>query len=207
MWGLLSLPLYMATAAALGAQELKLLSRPRVPALVGPDIIEPAPVLVVAGERTEVDGRRVTTAELPAALRTPVNVYRSLHPNEQFNGKILIACSPETSTRRLSEHLRMAREVGFPNPVFLLIQPNPAAKADRSADRITGAYTTTVKSGAANTLTVRDHPNCMSLVKAVIAVRNQGKVVFLDLGAGDGKHSSQAAAQQGVAGDRAAPER
>jgi hypothetical protein len=43
--------------------------------------------------------------------------------------------------------------------------------------------TTTEKDVTATPLKVREHASCESLVKTVIVNRNQGKPVFLDLGA------------------------
>jgi hypothetical protein len=103
--------------------------------------------------------------------------------------------------------LRLALATGFPNPMFLLIQPNPAAKTDRSGDTVTAALATLKKNDAATSVKVREHVNCVSLVKAVIAKRNQGSVVFLDVGAQESRRSSRAAAQLGVAAEAAAPHR
>jgi hypothetical protein len=89
-------------------QELRLLARPPVPALVGPDTIEPAPLLALSDEHLDLDGTPMTSDKLGSALRTLVGNYRLLHPDGPFNGKILIACAPQTSTRRLAEHLRVA---------------------------------------------------------------------------------------------------
>jgi hypothetical protein len=176
----LVVPAAVLAATGFAAAELKLLVRPPVPALVGPDTVEPAPVLALNDERAELDGRPMTPDELGSTLKTLVGNYKLLHPNEAFNGQILIACAPKTSTRRLADHLKVALAAGFPHPMFLLIQPNPAAKTDRSADRITGALTTLEKHAGATPLKVREHADCESLVKAVITKRNQGKAVFLD---------------------------
>jgi hypothetical protein len=189
----------------LRAQQLKLLIRPRVPALVGPDSFEPAPVLSFSDARAELDGGSVTSDELTTSLRTLVSNYKLLRPDSPFNGKILVACEPETSTRRISEYLRLARDAGFPNPMFLLIQPNPSEPTDKSADRITTANASTKKERDVASLKVRDLTDCESLVKAVIAKRYQKKAVFLDLG--DVRRPSPSAAQQGGAADLSAPGR
>jgi hypothetical protein len=183
------------TATDSSAGEMKLRIRPPVPALVGPDTVEPAPVLVLDDERAELDGRPVTPDELGSTLRTLAGNYKLLHPDGSFNGKILVACAPKTSMPRLSEHLRVALAAGFPNPMFLLIQPDPAATTDRSADRITGAITTLKKDAAATPLKVREQASCESLAKAVIAKRNHGKAVFLELGPEESPRSSRGAPQ------------
>jgi hypothetical protein len=195
----ISIQAYIANPGEVHADELKLVSRPRVPTLVGPDTVEPSPVLVVSNEQTKLDGRPVTLDELGDELRTIVSNYRFLQPKVPYKGRILVACAPETSVQRLSQHLRLALATGHPNPMFLLIQPNPAAKNDRSADRITGALATLKKDDAADSLKVLEHENCLSLVSAVIRERNEGKAVFLDLGPEKVRGSSTAAAQHGVA--------
>jgi hypothetical protein len=205
VWAFLAVQAFVLTATESLAADLKLLARPPVPALVGPDTVEPAPVLALSDEHVELDGRAMTSDELGSMLRTLVGNYRYLHPDEPSNGQILVACAPKTSTRRLAEYLRVALAAGFPHPMFLLIQPNPAAKTDRSADQITGALTTMEKDVTATPLKVREHSSCESLVKAVIARRNQKKVVFLDLAAEGGRRSSRSAAQPRVAADGAAP--
>jgi hypothetical protein len=167
--------------------------------------MEPAPVLSFSDARAELDGRSVTADELTTSLRTLVSNYKLLRPDSEFNGKILVACEPKTSTRRISEYLRLARDTGFPNPMFLLIQPDPSAPTDKSADRITSANASTKRERDVTSLKVRDLTDCESLVKAVIAKRNQRKAVFLDLG--DVRHPSSTAAQPGVAANRAAPGR
>ena len=207
VWAFLAVQASVLVATELLAADLKLLVRPPLQALVGPDTVEPAPVLALSDEQVELDGRAMTSDQLGSTLRTLVGNYRYLHPDEPFNGQILVACTPKTSTRRLAEYLRVALVAGFPHPMFLLIQPNPAAKTDRSADRITGALTTMEKEVAATPLKVREHASCESLVKAVIVKRNQGKVVFLDLGAEGSRRSSRSAAQPRVATDGASPRR
>jgi hypothetical protein len=174
------------------AAELRLVARPPTPALVGPDPIEPSPLLAISDGLIELDGTRLRFDELGSALRRLVDIFKQLHPGQPFNGQSLVACAPGTSTRLLAEHLKVASDVGFVRPVFLLIQPDPAVKADRAADQITGARVTLDKAGAAMSLRVREYASCEALVKAVIAERRRGKVVFLDLEPSDGKPSHSA---------------
>jgi hypothetical protein len=182
--GALSLAAGVGLQGQLRAEGVKLLARPPSPNLVGPDPIEPAPVLAVSEDRTDLDGRLMTSNEIEKTLRTLANNYKLLHPSETFNGMVVVACAPETSTRRLGESLKRALAAGYPNVNLLLIRPDPAAPANRSADQITGARVSTSKREAATRLSLQDPPDCLSLAKAVVAQRNQKKAVFLDLGGG-----------------------
>jgi hypothetical protein len=180
----LLLAAWVGIQSELRAEGLKLLTRPPSPNLVGPDPIEPAPVLAVSEDRMDLDGRVMTSDELEKTLRTLANNYRLLYPNETFNGTVVVACAPATSTRRLGDQLKRALAAGYPNVNLLLIRPDPAAPPNRSADQVTGALVSTSKREAATLLKIQDLPDCLSLAKAVVAQRNQKKAVFLDLGGG-----------------------
>lgn len=179
LWGVIALLVTAASWNRDAAGELRLQIRPASPNLVGPDPVEPAPVLIVANDRTELDGKAMTTVELGQMLRTLASNYKLLHPEGGFNGQLLVACAPETSSKRLVDPLKAALAAGYPNLVFLLIQPDPS---DRAKDRISGARATIAKVAGAQTVRVRDHANCMSLATALVEHRNKKRTVFLDLG-------------------------
>jgi len=166
-------------------QELRLLARPSTPDLVGPDSLEPAPVLVVNERRTELDGRAMTLAELDKTLRILANNYRILYPDDPFNGKIIIACAPGTDTRRLGLHLELARAAGYPNPVFLFIRKSSSGRKDSSQDLVTAAAAITCCAGDRRpkgvTLKLRDHSNCLDLSKTLVGHRQHKRQVVLSV--------------------------
>jgi hypothetical protein len=160
--------------------------------------VEPAPLLAIDDEHVHLDGDPIPSGELGPALRKLVGIYRTLRPGQPFNGQILVACAPQTSTRLLAEYLKVLLAAEFVHPVFLFIQPDAAAKTDRSADRVTGARATMEKDTTATPLRVREHASYESLARAVVAERTRGKAVFLDLGTADATRTSRPAARPRV---------
>jgi len=167
-------------------KKMQLLIRPRTPQLVGPDEIEPSPVLVLTKQRAELDGRPMTPDEFEKMLVTLANNYKLLRPAETFNGKFIVACEPEVDTPRLIEYLGRAHRAGYPHASFLFVilagdGANPAR------DKVTAANAEIAATGAAArpktvTLQLGKYADCLSLSKDLVAHRHQSDVVLLDVG-------------------------
>jgi hypothetical protein len=167
-------------------KKMQLLIRPRTPQLMGPDEIEPSPVLVLMKQRAELDGRPVTPDEFEKLLVTLANNYRLLHPDGTFNGKFIVACEPEVDTPRVAEYLGRAHKAGFPHASFLFVilagdGANPAR------DKVTAANGEIAGPGTAArprtaTLQLGKYADCLSLSKDLVAHRHQNDAVLLDAG-------------------------
>jgi hypothetical protein len=189
---LLVFALASAWAAPVRAQakqpdQPRLSIRPRTPALVGPDRLERAIILIVTPAGAELQGQRVTPRTLAGALRTLLEKYKKLQPNTPFDGRFIVACAPETSIGVLARQLETAAVTGYPNPSFLFIKKT-APGAGAATDQLTVADATTSTSKAtpaadpkAITLAVREFPDCLALSRALVAKRNEGHAVRLDL--------------------------
>jgi hypothetical protein len=187
---LLVVALASVPAAAVRAQtkepdQPRLSIRPRTPALVGPDRLERAIMLIVTPAGAELQGQKVTPRTLAGALRTLLESYKKLQPNTPFNGRFIVACAPETSTGVLARQLETAAAAGYPHPSFLFIKKT-APDAGAASDQLTVADATTATTAAgadpkAVTLAVREFPDCLALSRALIAKRTEGHAVRLDL--------------------------
>lgn len=69
-WVALSVMLPGSVSDGAGQEEPTLVIRPSSPNLVGPDPVTPAPVLIVANDRIELDDKPMTMKELGWTLRT-----------------------------------------------------------------------------------------------------------------------------------------
>src|SRR5262245_1547043 len=167
-------------------KKMQLLIRPRTPQLVGPDGIEPAPVLVLTKQRAELDGRPMAPDEFEKTLGILANNYKLLHPDGTFNGKFIVACEPEVDTPRLAEYLGRAHKAGFPHASFLFVilagdGANPAK------DNVTAANADIAAPGTAArpktvTLNLGKYADCLSVSKDLVAHRHQHDAVLLDAG-------------------------
>lgn len=166
----------------------QLLIRPRTPRLVGPDPVEPAPVLVLMKQRAELDGTEMTPDEYEKTLRILANNWRLLNPNGMFNGSVIVACEPEVDTTRLGEYLDRGRSAGYPNVSFLFVIAAAGEGASPANDQLTAANAQVVEPSGSTTrpagvtLKLDKNDDCASLSKEMVAHRLQKTAVFLEVG-------------------------
>jgi hypothetical protein len=97
---------------------------PPTPALIGPDPIERAPIVLVHLNDLGLDGTHGETFEsLEEKLVTLRNNYRLLHPSEDFNGLALVVADAGTPTPRLFSVAKAIHRADYHQLLFAFTRP------------------------------------------------------------------------------------
>jgi hypothetical protein len=95
----------------------------RVPAAVNGDELLPGPVVEISPTDLRLDGSVVADgAELADQLLILKRNYPVLHPNERFEGRVLVSADRDVPWRRLREVLAAARERNYLNVDFVVVK-------------------------------------------------------------------------------------
>jgi hypothetical protein len=101
------------------AGDRLLIDDPQSPSLVGPDVVEPGPLLWLAEKDVTLDGRHVDLDGLEDLLRVSAHTYRLLHPGQGLSGILIVLADARTPIATLAAYLQAARGARYVHPVFL----------------------------------------------------------------------------------------
>jgi hypothetical protein len=178
------------------AGDRLLIVDPPTPALVGPDPIERAPVVLLFVDRIALDGSACSLDSLQDKLVTLRSNFQLLHPGT-FHGSVVIVADGAVSTAALGAVLKEVHAAEYPHPLFAF------TKAETLVRPLLGTLHRVLGSGVRTTLVdpfdaeaahddrggeegtlvrLTDFPRYEPLARRMLAVRTAGSAVVLKLG-------------------------